>query len=87
MDDQPICALEDCNSRAVMHVRHADAGYLGECFCSWEHLMEYAHAAAHTDAVPAGAPESSGLPDAWSSSNELLDWAQLRTQRAEHFIS
>ena len=31
--------------------RAADAGYRGECFCSWEHLLEYAHAAALGDAA------------------------------------
>lgn len=49
--DGPVCLLDDCDEPAVMHVRHADAGYRGECFCSWEHLLEYAHAAALGDAL------------------------------------
>jgi len=47
--DAPTCLLGDCDEPAVMHVRHTDAGYRGERFCSWEHLLEYAHAAALGD--------------------------------------
>ena len=47
--DAPTCLLVDCDEPAVMHVRHTDAGYRGERFCSWEHLLEYAHAAALGD--------------------------------------
>jgi hypothetical protein len=43
---KPICLLADCDRVAVMHVRHLDGGYRGECFCSWEHLCEYAREAA-----------------------------------------
>jgi len=43
---KPICLLADCDRVAVMHVRHLDNRYRGECFCCWEHLCEYAHDAA-----------------------------------------
>ena len=46
VDVRLICLLADCDRAAVMHVRHLDGAYQGECFCCWEHLCEYAHEAA-----------------------------------------
>jgi hypothetical protein len=86
LDETPTCALSDCDLIAVMHVRHSEAGYLGECFCSWEHLMEYAHVAAQTNAARIGHRDRA-VPPGSSTFDDLFDWARLRSQRAEHFIS
>jgi hypothetical protein len=58
LGEVPTCLLVDCDEPAVMHVRHADVGYRGECFCSWEHLLEYAHAAALGDALSVFSPRA-----------------------------
>jgi hypothetical protein len=86
LNEEPTCALSDCDVRAVMHVRHAEVGYRGECFCSWEHLIEYAHVAAQRDAVRHWPLDHAVLPGD-SAFNELSDWARVRSQHAEHFIS
>ena len=43
VDVKPLCRLADCDSVAVMNVRHPEGDYQGEYFCCWEHLCEYAH--------------------------------------------
>jgi hypothetical protein len=84
-NEKPTCALSDCDVTAVLYVRHAEAGYLGECFCSWEHLIEYAHAAAQTHAARHRRGDRA-VPPGDLSFDELFDWARLQPQRAEHFI-
>lgn len=81
--DSPVCLLRDCAEPAVIHVRHADRGSCGECFCSWEHLLEYAHAAARDEAHPGTHPSSESPP---SATGDHLLWAMVGTQRAEHFL-
>jgi hypothetical protein len=78
-DDAPVCLLRDCDEPAVMHIRHADEGYRGERFCSWEHLLEYAHAVAHHEAGATVEPSPPGAVD------DVL-WSMVTNHRAEHFL-